>query len=241
MDVSNWVRDPVRVRASREVLADGSVVTKTGCKILVPARFEEKNLVIISTNISIVGVYAMVLEGGVYAVSTINAMINIAPSTHRKVKIGTQEYYEFGFNKGSTIYKNTTLVKNDKIVYELYVEFFSGGKVPFYLKYEDLAGIFDTAKKHAGTSVGSHREVTELIVSLMARREEDLSEYYRHAIKNKGELNTDPPKFIALRNVSYAPSNTVDKLGGSYFEVGMVSALNSPSERPERIEKILRK
>lgn len=241
MQELKWVRDPERVKATRVKLDDGSVITKTGCKIIIPARYEEKGLITIGTNTSIVGLYAMVLDDGAYAVSMINAMINIDPVSHRKIKIGVEDYYEFTFNKGSVLYKNVTLVKSDNVVYQLYVELLSGGKIPFYLGYEDMARLFDTAKKHAGSVVGTNREVTELIVSLMARRKGDLTKYYREGIKSRSELTTNPPTFVALRNVSFTPSNTTDRLGGSYFEVGMVAALNNPTERPERIETILRR
>jgi hypothetical protein len=240
MDIKSLTRDASVVKASRVLMPNGSVVTKTGCKILVPVRFEERKLAIVGVDNLIVGIYAMVIDDSVYAVSTINAMFEILPTSTNKIKIEGEEYYEFKFDRGATVFKTTELVKQDKLVYRIYDEIFSKGNIPWYLGYNDLAGLFDSARKHAGANVGGNKEVTELIVSLVGRSAKDKSVYYRQVVKSLSELETNPPAYIALRNVSYAPSNTVDKLAGSYCETGVISALNSPSSRVERIETLLR-
>ena len=54
-------------------------------------------------------------------------------------------------------------------------------------------------------------------------------------------IRKNPPAYIALKNLTYAATNTVARIGGSFFGDGLVSALTNPSERVERIESILRK
>jgi hypothetical protein len=240
MDFRSLRRDPQSVYASRAVLSDGEVITKTGCKIYVPVRFEDKKLVSISTDIFIVGIYLMVLPDGACAVSLINAMIGITPSRTNTVKIDGERYYEFEFDKGARVYKDTELVMDNKLVYKIYNEIFSQGYIPAYLNYNDLAKLFDSAKAHSGTNVGEQNEVIELIVSIIGRNAKDKTQYYREVITKLGDLLTNPPAFISLRDVSYAPSNTLDRLAGSYMEAGVIAALARPSERVERIEGILR-
>jgi len=111
--------------------------------------------------------------------------------------------------------------------------------VPWYLDYNDLGHIFDTASSHAGANVGTNPEVTELIVSIIARNSKDRTQYYRSCINSLEELKTNPPVFISMKSVPYAATNTTNKLAGSYFGEGVVSALVSPSEKRERIENLL--
>ena len=84
-------------------------------------------------------------------------------------------------------------------------------------------------------------EVMELIASMVSRNQKNRLEYYRHTIQNRDELKTNPPLFVALRSVSDSATNTTNKLGGSYFEEGLTSALVNPTERVERIEDLLRR
>ncbi len=111
--------------------------------------------------------------------------------------------------------------------------------MPWYLDYNDLGHIFDTASSHAGANVGTNPEVTELIVSIIARNSKDRTQYYRSCINSLEELKTNPPVFISMKSVPYAATNTTNKLAGSYFGEGVVSALVSPSEKRERIENLL--
>ena len=59
-------------------------------------------------------------------------------------------------------------------------------------------------------------------------------------IHNREDLKTKKFVTIPLRSVAYAASNTTNKLAGSYFSVGLTSALVNPTERVEKIEAILR-
>jgi hypothetical protein len=156
-----------------------------------------------------------------------------------KVLIDEDEYYEFEFDKGATVIPLLDLLKTDSLVYKIYNEIIAGGHTPWYLQYTDLALIFDTAKEHAGANIGQNHEVTELLVSLVARNAKNRNEYYRHSIKGMSDLVTDKPVFIPLRSVEFAASNTLNKLAGSYFSRGVVSALVNPTDRMERLDQIL--
>jgi hypothetical protein len=124
-------------------------------------------------------------------------------------------------------------------VYKVYKEIIEGGHTPWYMGYNEMARIFDTARYHAGANVGGNHEVTELLVSIVARNAANRHEYYRTTIKDMRDLETNKPVFIPLRSVEFAASNTLSKLAGSYFSRGVVSALVSPSERVERLDALL--
>ena len=166
-------------------------------------------------------------------------MMRIEPTSTMKVVIDGTGYYEFTFEPGSTVVASTSLVRTDTLVYRIYDEIIAKGRIPWYLGYAELGKLFDTAKYHADANIGMNHEVTEMLVSLISRNAEDRHRYYRQTVSSLEDLIIKPPVFIPLRNVSYSATNTTNKLAGSYFSEGMVSALVSPSDRVERIEDIL--
>lgn len=240
MDISTLRRNPEAIKASLKEVGNVLYVTQP-TKVYTPVRFSERNLAQVGSEIYIVGIYAIVINDRDWAVSLVDAMIKIEPTSYKIVTIEEDDYFEFYFEPGSVFTPNLELVKTDTLTYRIYDEIISKGKIPWYLSYLELGGIFDSAKYHAGTNIGSDREVTELIVSLIARNKEDRTKYYRQTVQSLNDLETQPPTFIPMRSVIYAATNTLNKIAGSYMETGVVSALVSPSERTERIETLLRR
>jgi hypothetical protein len=198
-------------------------------------------LAYIGIETQIVGIAAVVTDDKFYGVMMVNAMTRIEPVSTVRIMIEDEEYFEFVFPPGSTVISSTSLVKTDTLVYRIYDEIISKGRVPWYLSYIKLSEIFDTASYHAGANIGKNHEVTELIVSMIARNPKDRHEYYRKFVKALADIEKTPPAFIALRSVVYAATNTTNKLAGSYFHEGLVSALVTPTDRVERIEDLLRR
>jgi hypothetical protein len=240
MELSELKRDAGKVHACLQELPDNRLVAIKPVKIYVPVRFAERGLAEIGVDTYICGIYAIVTEDNYYAVSLVNAMIRIEPSSMIKVKFKGVEYFEFSFDVGSTIISTTYLVKNDVLVYRIYDEIIAKGRVPWYLSYEDMGKLFDSAKYHAGANIGQESVVTELIISLIARQATNKVNYFRTTVKNLTDLATLKPVYIPLKSVTYGATNTTNKLAGSYHSVGVTSALVSPSERVERIELLLR-
>lgn len=241
MDIQKLVRSAPEVHAALTELEDGRVVAKKPVKIYIPTRFAERGLASIGSEIYIVGIYAITVNDLHYGVSVVNAMMRIEPTSMMKTTIDNDEYYEFFFEPGSTVFPSTQLVKMDTLVYRIYDEIISKGRVPWYLGYTELGRLFDTAKYHAGANIGENPEVTELIISMIARDKKDRRFYYRQVVKSLDDVQKSPPVFIPLRNITYGATNTTNKLAGSYFNEGMVSALVNPADRQERIESLLTK
>lgn len=239
MDVSKLRHDASVVRDNMRELPDGRLVTIKGCKIYCPVRFSERGLASVSVETYIVGIYAMVYDG-FYAVSMVNAMQRITPSYTNKVTIDGDEYYEFVFTPGSTVIATLDLVRTKTLVYQIYDELISKARVPWYLNYQRLVHIFDTAKAYADANIGTDHEVTELLISMITRDPKDRTQYYRQAIFSDHDLEVVKPSFIPLKSVAYSATNSLNKIAGSYMSDGIVSALVSPSERVERIESLLR-
>lgn len=243
MDTSKLVRNPAGVLAtlheiSDELLLVDSLVTSAGCKIYVPSRFAERGLAVLGAETYIVGICAIVV-GDQYGIMMVNAMIRIDPAENNRVIVNGDEYIEFVFYPGSVVIPNLKLAKTDTLTYKIYDEIIAKARVPWYLTYFDLAKIFDTARQHAGANIGGNKEVTELLISLSARNPKKRTEYYRQIIKDENDIHKLPPYYASLKDVSLSATNAVNKLGGGYFRNGTVSAINSPSERTERLEEIL--
>jgi hypothetical protein len=241
MDPKKLIRDPVKVHSYLKELPDGRLVTTKGVKIYIPSRFAERGLASVGIETYIVGIYAIVVDDLYYGVSMVNAMMRIEPSATMTIVIDDEEFFEFVFDPGSTVVSSLELVKQDTLTYMIYDEIIAKGHVPWYLEYTDLGNLFNTANKHAGANIGSNHEVTELIVSIIARDSSNRHLYYRNTVKSNEDIKKKPPAFIALRSVTYAASNTLNKIAGSYMHEGLVSALVTPTERVEKIESLLRR
>ena len=240
MDVRKLIRNPETVKGQLKKQADNTVITNRGCKIYIPARFAERNLADLGVDNYIVGMFAMTVDDTYYSFCNINALIQITPDSVNKINIEGEDYLEFVFMKGSTVIKNTFLVMNDVLVFRIYDEFMSKGNIPWYMNYEDAGKMFETAGKHGGTSVGSSPEVVEMLIATIFRDAKDRNISLRTIINTREDLITKKFVTIPLRSVAYAASNTTNKLAGSYFSVGLTSALVNPTERTEKIEAILR-
>lgn len=240
MSTPKLIHDPKRVHACLHETPEGSLIAVKPIRIQIPARFSERMLAYVGKDASICGICAFITNDGFYGVSLVNAMFNIKPSTTELVNIDGDSYYNFGFEAGDVVLEFTNLVKNDKLLFRIYDELMSKGNVPWYINYLEMGALFDTAKKHAGASIGEEQEVTQLLASMLARDSTDRRLYYRQAIKSMDDLKIKKPVFISLRSIQFSATNTVDKLAGSYSSTGLTSALVSPTTRVENIDNILR-
>ncbi|WP_233874999.1 hypothetical protein [Paraburkholderia adhaesiva] len=239
MDPKHLVRDPQRVKSALVETPDGKLVAKDAVKISIPTRFAERGLAEVGIETFIYGVYAITVEDSYYGVSLVNAMIRIEPTSMMKILVGEDEYYEFEFEKGAVITPSLNLVKNDALVYRIFNEMLAGAHVPWYIGYNEMACLLDSAKYHAGANVGRNHDITELLVSIISRNPRNRHEFYRTVVKGQHDLLTNPPVFIPLRSIEYAATSALNKVAGSYFSRGVVSALVSPSTRVERLNDIL--
>lgn len=240
MNPSLWKRDASRVKAALKRQADGSVLTTKPTRIYVPERYVEKGLAEIGSETFIVGIYAMVVDDEHYAVSKINAMVRIKPTTISTVKFDGSTYLEFFFEPGSVVIATTSLVRSDTLVYNIFNYFISNGAIPWFLGYEDVASLFESAEHHAGVRLTKSHSILEMFAAAIGRDPENRTRYYRQSLDRGSEKPNKPVAFIALRNISLGATNTTARLMGSRFGDGLTSALANPSRKLERVEQLLR-
>lgn len=234
------IRDSSKVKAALKKTPNNQIITLQDCKIQIPVRFVQKGLAQVGIDTYAYGIYAIILADGTYAVSSVTAMIKLKPNKILTTTIDDVLYYEFYFDAGSVVIDNTVLVKKDTSIYDVLDEFIFSGNIPWYINYEDLGKIFDSAKKYANSNVGQSYEISELLASLVARNPNDRTKYYRTFVEKYTDLITAPQSFVPLKSVFYSVTNTFNKLAGNYFNDGVVSALVNPSTKVERVENLLR-
>lgn len=238
--MSKLKRDAQAVLSTLIHTPTGQVIAKENCKIQVPVRFSEVGLGQVGIQTFTYGLFPIILESGAYSVCNVNAMIELDPFKTLVVTLDETDYHEFYFEPGSVIIKSTDLIQREALMFNVLDEFIFKGKIPWYVEYDDLGHLFDTAKYHANSNVAQNPEVIEFIAALVTRSKSDRTKYIRNVAQTYDDYRLDKIDYIPLSNVFYAVHNTVNKLAGSYFNDGVISALVTPSEGVEQIEKILR-
>lgn len=211
------------------------IIASKPCSIQIPLNYENAKLAQIGEDIYVLGVFAIILESGEYAVSNVMTLIKLKPTKVSTITILEDEYYEFYFDAGSVVIDNTEVVQRDNILFSVFNEFVFKANIPWFMTYSDLGKLYDTCKEYANSNIGDTYEVMEFIASILGRATNDRSIYYR-----LGGNYKIPPQYVSMASVFYSMHNTVNKIAGNYFSDGLVSALVNPSDRVEKIEKLLR-
>lgn len=240
MDIRKLIRKPEVIHASLAETKNDTLIAVRECKIYIPTRFAEYRLAVISNEIRIVGIFAIVVDDLYYGVSNANAIMQITPTSTTVVDVEGDEYYEFRFERGSQITPNINLVQDNSFVYRIYDEIVAKGHVPWFISYEDMGKLFETAVYHGNMRLGPNNVPLEMIAASISRSAKDRTLFYRHTIKSVADQLKSPPAFIALRNVMLGATNTTARLMGAYFDEGLLSALVNPSESTEGVETLLR-
>lgn len=225
-----------------------STLKKVGTKLIalepvrihIPERFTERGLAEIEDVSYILGFMAIITEDNYYASSTLTAMIRTEPDRIGKVVVDDVAYIELFYEKGSAVIASTDVVVNDNLPHRIYTEMLGKGRIPWYYGYEDIPKMFVDTKKYNGVTIGADFAVWEYISAALCRDPADPSKYFRQRANAKKDTETLTPLYIPLRNVSVGATNVTAKLGGSYTNDGITASLVSPSDRPEKIETLLR-
>jgi hypothetical protein len=218
----------------------GQILTKENCKIQVPYRYSERGLGEVGVETRIYGCFPVIFENGEYTLCNVTAVMFINPFKTSVVEIDEVEYHQFEFRAGDVVIKNTEVVRDDLLMYNIFDEFIFKGKIPWYMGYEDVGKLFDTAKSHGGSDVAGNYEVIELIASMVTRSKNDRSKYIRSVTKSYADTVSSNIDFVPLSSIFYSVNSTVNKIAGSYFSDGVVSALVTPTTKVDKIESILR-
>lgn len=235
-----YVRNPDLVRKSFAVNDAGQLIAKSACKIQIPIRFKDKGLAEIGIRTFTYGFFPIILSTGEYLINNVTALIELTPDSVTTCTIDEVEYYEFHFEKNSCVFKNMDVLKSGALMFNIFDEFIFLGKLPWYAEYEDVAKMFDTALKFAGSEIGNFPEVMEFIISMICRSKDDLSKYLRTRLTDYKQVELGKVAYVPLKSVYYSVNSTLNKIAGSYMSQGIDSAIVCPTTSTGTIERILR-
>lgn len=228
-------RDALKTNSFLKILNSGEKIKLTTTKpayIYIPYRFITSGLAYVEDIVQIMSHYAIVI-GDVYAVANVPAMVEIKPESRKRIKIDDEEYFEFSFDANSVVLEDCRLFQQSTMAYNIFNEEIAKGNVPIYFNDVDFMFCLDLAKDFANINLGKNNVSLEMITAAITRSEKDLTKYYR--------INPDGHyQFIPLRNIQLGATNTLSKLMGSYYEMGLTSSLARDSDKLEDIEELLR-
>lgn len=241
MNLSALKRNPDNIKKDLSVSKTGEVITKGGCKVYFPTRYEEQGLSEIGSEVVLLGFFAIVHDNNDYGVSKALTKVKMLPDEIEQVKIDDEEYTVLTFLSGSVFIENTQVIMDSNLLYVVWNEFISKGKLPWFIDYRDLSQLFKHAPHYTGVKLGANHAIWEMVAATISRDPNNLQKHYRQTIKSIDYLKTNPPVVVKLNSVTYGATNTTTKLLGSYFDEGLTSALVNPSTKTEPIETLLRK
>lgn len=235
-----YKRNPDKIKSELVKNQSGQVVCKSACRIQTPVRFVEKGLSSIGVRTYIFGWAPLILESGDYAVMNACARIEINPSQMSMITIDDVDYYEFKFDAGTVVFPTDDVVQDDKIIYYIVDELIFKAKVPWFMNYDDVGKLLDSARDYADSRASEVLEVIELLASVVARAKNDERIFTRHQLKTLKSAIEDHTQFIPMDSVHLSVSGTINRIAGNYFEPAIEGALVEPSKKADNVEKILR-
>lgn len=236
MDVDTLVRDASKIHAILEEKDSSLLVTKP-CKVYIPVGYMGASLGVDDDKFQALAIFPIVLDDKYYAVCQACALMTPGMNQIQTVEIEGEEFFELLFEPGDELFTNLDLVQIATITFRVYDYFEAKGKVPWFINADDLSKLFETAKIHAGVSLGVDQAILEMYATVNTRDPNNRRRYFRHAAIEDQDKRAD---FIPLRSVSYSATNTTARLQGNYFDEGMTSLLTNPSFQVQSIESQLR-
>ena len=154
IDVSKLKRDKDYIKSILSI-KNNVLTTKKDIAIFIPARYENKELLMPDVTISTLAVFGIVdMEANKYAIMNIPTFINLTPFLTDISMIGEYKYMVLFFEKNDVVCENTNLVKKETFIFNIFNEFILNGSIPWFMNEQDIASLLDGAEKYAGSKVG---------------------------------------------------------------------------------------
>lgn len=236
MDLKDYTRNAAPVLSGLKEL-EGKLITTKALKMYLPRTFEDKRMIVLGNEMYVVGLYMLATDDRHYAVSLTTAMMRTEPSSINTVYMDGVEMYELQYEPGDEVISDLNLVVNGKLIYSIYDEIFSLGRVPPYLSYQDIGRIFESAPKHANVNLASTPTILQMLAAAISRDPENPMVYFRQVTNGK---DLDTAKYVSLKSSTHSATNTTARLMGAYFSDNLTTALVHPAEREENVERLLR-
>lgn len=215
------------------------IMTTREISVVFPERYVDIGLTTISTTVNTLSIYAIVdSDKGIYAVVNTPITIELSPNNIKTILVDGVPYIKLEFGKDEVFAVSRTLLKKETFMQKLYDNFYSKGKIPWYLTMSHVATLYSNAKKYAGSNIGKDPLDFELLTSLITRVDGDPNTYYRTAISSKDD--GVKPMYIGLNNIFHSYRDTLAKLAGGYYGMGVSNAITNKEKETSKTSIIYR-
>ena len=204
-------------------------------EIFVPDRYTTHGYLDITNSVKTIGIFDMQINGKIDTGYLLAGVIEILPSEISTTNIDGQKFHKLLLNKNDVFIKDDKIVGDEKIQYVVFYEMIFGGHYPQFMKYKDVATLFDNVLKATGGSFNTDHMILEMIAATLFRSKKDPTVEYRLTDMK------DDPYILPLRSIGYVAKSTTGKILGNYMNEGVDSVLVNTSNTPSEIEDLLRK
>lgn len=241
MDFTQYNRNVEAIqRIMRRDEDSSTIYTTKPLMTVVPTRYFNGKLGVIDGERYVVTGILPWIAKDTMAISRIHAKIPLTPDHVTSNRVGDEEHFVLAWDEGGIVCPNYHLAMDQTLSFEIYDELIAKGKQPQWMTYLDRAELLYDAVKFAGVDLGGSQALQSIFASSCIRDPKDRTTQFREILEDQSQYNTRPFDVIPLRNVAYGADNTTTRLGGSYFSIGMASALVNPTTSVESIESLLR-
>jgi hypothetical protein len=229
-------RDPEFIKSkmySIKSIGDNRLMTSEKTIIEFPKYYEDKGLLKIEKTVTLYAIFAIIIDNK-YSVSLIPTTINTKPLLINEVEREDGIYYQFIYGKNTAIIDNMITIRNKLLSYDLFDSFFMLNKIPWFMEYEDMLRILDNLPKYGESNLGANLISNEIIVSFITRQRQDPIKFYRQDTSKEH-------MYVDLNDVFYSVMSNVSRLGGSYFNDSLISAINQKEKEPTKLTNLVRR
>ena len=163
------------------------------------------------------------------------AVIIMDPVETRNETVDNVQYFVCEFHKGSKFMVSNSILQDNKLCYQMYLEYLSLGNMPSYITYKNVIGLFDNMEEITSLSLPVDHVIFEMIYAHVYRDSDDITVPYRYTNMSK------PPIQVTLRDVAHGASSTHGKIFGSFSDDGRNAALINQSDTNHELEDMWRK
>ena len=201
--------------------------------VYISRHFEKYMMLNVSDNVSALAIFEITV-GKESTGFFLPAVVTMSPSSVKFENVNGDEFVRCEFNKGDIFIDDVNVVQNPNIAYVVFEEFIDGGRVPKFMRYDNLAFVFDIVKKITSSSIPAEHAAFEMIYAYLSRDPKNFRQMWRLT-----QMNGDP-KYFKLKDVPHVAVSTSSKLISAYLKDSIASSMVNASEDQSDIEDLLR-